>query len=158
MKAKTDPRHNSRKLALSSIFCWLFNDTETEACALLSKEHLDSEDYYAIHELIDNEQAKEYSSKDFKDEFIKDLKNDLKTLKEIQHMWKDINYDPKLEEFERRLSKDPILKKNKVIVFTESMETAEYLEKELSPSLKSRVRAFSSHSDEALRREIIPIG
>ncbi|NMB70356.1 transcription antitermination factor NusB [candidate division WWE3 bacterium] len=44
MKAKTDPRHNSRKLALSSIFCWLFNDTETEACALLSKEHLDSEE------------------------------------------------------------------------------------------------------------------
>lgn len=44
MKAKTDPRHNSRKLALSSIFCWLFNDTETEACALLSKEHLESEE------------------------------------------------------------------------------------------------------------------
>ena len=118
-------------------------------------EHLDSEDYNAIQELIDNEMAKEYSSKDFKDNFISDLKNDLKTLKEIQLMWKDINYDPKLEEFERRLSKDPILKKNKVIVFTESRETAEYLEKELTPSLKSRVRAFSSHSDEALRREII---
>lgn len=42
MKQKTDPRHNSRKLALSSIFCWLFNDTETEACEILSKELMES--------------------------------------------------------------------------------------------------------------------
>src|SRR3989344_3626671 len=118
-------------------------------------EHLDSEDYESIQQLIDNEKAKEYISTDFSDEFITDLKNDLETLKEIQLIWKDINYDPKLEEFERRLSKDPILKKSKIIVFTESMETAEYLEEKLSPTLKERVRAFSSHSDDSLRREII---
>jgi len=118
-------------------------------------EHLDSEDYESIQRLIDDEKAKEYVSKDFKDDFIADLKDDLKTLGEIQHMWKDINYDPKLEEFERRLSKDPILKKNKIIVFTESRETAEYLEEKLTPTLKNKVRAFSSHSDDSLRREII---
>lgn len=44
MKVKADPRHNSRRLALSSIFCWLFNDTEAEACALISKEHLEESD------------------------------------------------------------------------------------------------------------------
>lgn len=118
-------------------------------------EHLDSGDYESIQRLIDDEKAKEYVSKDFNDEFIGDLKSDLKTLKEIQGMWKDINYDPKLEEFERRLSKDPILKKNKIIVFTESRETAEYLEEKLTPTLKNKVKAFSSHSDDSLRREII---
>ncbi len=118
-------------------------------------EHLDNEDFESIQELIDNEKAKEYVSGDFNEEFIKELKSDLKTLNKIQNMWKDINYDPKLEEFERRLSKDPILKKNKIIVFTESRETAEYLEESLSQSLKSKVRAFSSHSDDSLRREII---
>ena len=117
--------------------------------------YLDSEDFESIQGLIDSEKAKEYVSGDFSNKFIEDLNSDLKTLKEIQIMWKDINYDPKLEEFERRLSKDPILKKSKVIVFTESRETAEYLEKELSSSLKSRVRAFSSHSDDSLRKEII---
>ncbi len=120
-------------------------------------EHLDSEDYDSIQELIDNEKAKEYNSEDFMKAFIEDLKNDLKTLREIQIMWKDIDYDPKLDEFKRKLANDSILKNNKIVVFTESMETAEYLEEKLNllPSLKNTVKAFSSHSDDALRKEII---
>jgi len=118
-------------------------------------DHLDNEDFDAIQELVDNEKAKEYVSSDFNKDFICDLKSDFETLKKIQILWKDINYDPKLEEFERRLSKDPILKKSKVIVFTESRETAEYLEEKLSSTLKDKVRAFSSHSENAIRKEII---
>ncbi len=118
-------------------------------------EHLDNGDFDSIQELVDNEKAKEYVSGDFNKDFISDLKSDLETLKEIQLLWKDINYDPKLEEFERRLSKDKILQKSKIIVFTESRETAEYLEEKLSSTLKNKVRAFSSHSDDATRKEII---
>jgi len=118
-------------------------------------EYLESEDFDSIQSLIDEEKAKEYVASDFTGDFIIHLKEDLKTLNEIQHMWKDINYDPKLEEFERVLSKDPVLKKSKVIVFTESRETAEYLEDSLSKSFNDRVKSFSSHSDEELRAEII---
>ena len=117
-------------------------------------ECIESEDDISLQQLIDSEKAKDYNAGDFTTDFIKDLKDDLETLREIQSLWKDVNYDPKLEEFERRLSTDEILKKNKVIVFTESKETAEYLEDKLKSSLKN-IRAFSSASEEALRKEIM---
>lgn len=41
MKSLSDPRHTSRKLALSSIFCWLFNETDREEAVLLSEDLLE---------------------------------------------------------------------------------------------------------------------
>ena len=43
MKTKADPRHTSRKVALASIFCWLFNEPNTEESMLLSKEVLETD-------------------------------------------------------------------------------------------------------------------
>lgn len=43
MKSKVDPRHNARKLALTSIFCWLFSEPDTQQCLELSQEILESE-------------------------------------------------------------------------------------------------------------------
>lgn len=40
MKVKSDPRHYARKLALSSIFCWLFSEQDQESCTLLAKEQM----------------------------------------------------------------------------------------------------------------------
>ncbi len=42
MKSKSDPRHNARKLALTSIFSWLFSEPDTEKCLELSKTLLES--------------------------------------------------------------------------------------------------------------------
>lgn len=43
MKSKSDPRHNARKLALTSIFSWLFSEPDTEKCLELSKNLLESD-------------------------------------------------------------------------------------------------------------------
>lgn len=43
MKSDTDPRHTSRKLALSSIFSWQFAEPNIEECVATSKEILESE-------------------------------------------------------------------------------------------------------------------
>jgi N utilization substance protein B len=43
MKNKTDPRHSARKLALSSIFCWLFSETNDDECLVLSQDLLNEE-------------------------------------------------------------------------------------------------------------------
>lgn len=51
MKSKSDPRHNARKLALSSIFSWLFSEPNRDECINLSKDLLDSPD-------VDSELAK----------------------------------------------------------------------------------------------------
>lgn len=41
MKSNTDPRHNARKIALTTLFCWMFNEPETDECIVLSKELLE---------------------------------------------------------------------------------------------------------------------
>lgn len=41
MKTKSDPRHTSRRIALTSLFCWLFNEPDTEESMLLSKDVLE---------------------------------------------------------------------------------------------------------------------
>ena len=43
MKTSTDPRHTSRKLALSTIFSWLFTEPDTDLSINISKEILESE-------------------------------------------------------------------------------------------------------------------
>jgi hypothetical protein len=49
-------------------------------------EHLESGDIEAIDNLINNEKAEKFSSKEFDDNFISDLNNDFETLKKIQLM------------------------------------------------------------------------
>jgi N utilization substance protein B len=40
MKVKADPRHCARKLALTSIFSWLFSEPDISQCLEVSKEHI----------------------------------------------------------------------------------------------------------------------
>lgn len=117
-------------------------------------EFLESDDEGAIQQLIEEEKVYQYSSSNFTPEFINDLKNDLETLKEIQEMWRDVDKDPKLDRFIEILSKDKILK-NKLIVFTESKETATYLEDKLNPKFDNKVLSFSSISGEAIRSKVL---
>ncbi len=124
-------------------------------------ECIDSEDETQLQYLLDNEKAKDYPRYDnkgkelFKKTFILELEEDLNTLRKIKDSWAGIKSDPKLEEFVRRLKKDEILKQNKLIIFTESKETAEYLEASLTKAGIKKVKSFSSVSDNSLRREII---
>ena len=118
-------------------------------------EFSDNDDDEAIERLLEKDKAKKYPSTDFTHDFIQDLKHDLEILKEIQELWRCVDKDPKLDEFIQRLTSDKKLKQNKILVFTESKETANYLEKKLKPLLKNEVLAFSSESGEATRRTII---
>ncbi len=118
-------------------------------------ELLESDDEASIQQLIDDEKAYKYPSDSFNPDFIKDLESDLGILKEIQGLWQDVNMDPKLDKFIEILSKDNILKQNKLIVFTESKETAAYLETKLNPKFDNKVISFSSISGEATRTKII---
>jgi len=43
MKSNTDPRHNARKIALTTLFCWMFNEPELNSCITMSKELLEEE-------------------------------------------------------------------------------------------------------------------
>lgn len=55
MKSKADPRHAARKLALTSIFCWLFSEAEDDSNIKLSTELLEEEnpDLELMHHIVD---------------------------------------------------------------------------------------------------------
>lgn len=117
-------------------------------------ELLEEGDDEAIQRLIDEEKAELYKSDDFKPIFGKDLKNDLDILKRIKSMWEAINRDPKLETLIKNLNENEILKNSKVIIFTESKETAEYLTKNLNNG-KEIALLFHGNSPEIVKDKVI---
>jgi superfamily II DNA/RNA helicase len=118
-------------------------------------ELLENDDDEAVQRMIDEGKAEKYPTKDFKDDFIKDLKNDLNILKEVRALWQEVKRDPKLLKFLNDLSKNKILKENKLIVFTESKETAEYLAKNINNKFPDTALLFSGGSGEATRDKVI---
>ena len=133
-----------------------------EGHVYISKEYankifdwLESEDDEIIQKLIESDKVKKYSSDDFDESLKVDLEEDLKTLKEIQSLWVGINRDPKLNKLIQEISSHPILKQNKLIVFTESKETADYLGKELNKQLINEVLVFTGASSQNVRNTIV---
>jgi N utilization substance protein B len=53
MKELADPRHTSRKIALATIFCWLFDEPNIEESILLSKDTLETAEDYD-HALVES--------------------------------------------------------------------------------------------------------
>ncbi len=128
----------------------------------ISKKHiqkifdlLETDDQEGIDRLLEADKAERLDAKDFNPDFIRDLENDLKTLRHIEERWKGIKRDPKWESFRDLLRQDPRLKKGKPILFTESKETAEYLAKQIADELEPDVLLFTGSSDESVRKEVI---
>lgn len=117
-------------------------------------EYLENDDDAAIQRLVDEGKAERYASKDFTDKFLDDLVNDQATLTLIQSLWKKINRDPKLETFLKTFSNGQF-KDNKLIVFTESKETAEYLAENINKKQADTALCFTGGSGEATRDKVI---
>ena len=117
-------------------------------------EFLENEDDAAIQKLIDEEKAERHDAKGFKPEFEDDLNNDLEVLKEVKAMWDKVTRDPKLIALEERLNTSDRLKNSRLIIFTESKETAEYLGAKLKDSGKS-VIVYTGSSSSAVREKVI---
>ncbi|MEM5558837.1 helicase-related protein [Aliarcobacter cryaerophilus] len=89
----------------------------------------DEDDFLTkVDYFLENEKMKAFESKDFKDEYLEQLKTDLKILQELVKLWENIDSDPKLDKFKSILE---LHKTDKVVVFTESKQTALYLEEQL---------------------------
>ncbi|MBF0104548.1 MAG: helicase [Deltaproteobacteria bacterium] len=118
-------------------------------------EFLDDDNAEAVQQLIEEDKAERLAAKDFKDEFLADLKQDLTVLKEIATLWQRIRRDPKWEHFKSEIKKDPVLRDNKLVIFTESKETASYLSAALEKDLSEKVVLFTGDSNPRYREIII---
>jgi len=118
-------------------------------------ELLENEDDEKVEELINLGKAEKYSSKDFDEIFRINLENDKKTLYEIKSLWQNIKRDPKLDKFLNEIATNNILKKNKLVIFTESKETAQYLTSNINDKFGNIALCFSGSSHEDIRDKVI---
>jgi len=105
---------------------------------------LERDDEDELLRLVEEDKVTKYVSRDFAPSFRDHLLFDLELLREIQELWQNITDDPKLNQFVEELRHHTLLKKKKVIIFTESSETAEYLYRNLEGEFPEKVLAFSS--------------
>jgi len=106
-----------------------------------SEENELGDDYLEDFEVLSREDYKV-------DEIINETYSDLETivdfLEEVSRL--DPSHDDKLKALVKLLTKDPVLKKNKVIIFSEFMSTARYLRKQLVAAGISGVSEIDSDS------------
>lgn len=128
----------------------------------LSKKHihkifelLENDDDAAVQRLIDEGKAEKLSSGEFTEAFLFDLKSDLGILRQIKNLWTKIDRDPKLLELLEQLSHNNLLRENKLILFTESKETADYLAENINRAHPDQALCFSGGSGEATRDVVI---
>lgn len=116
---------------------------------LLDDGDLDKLLYY-----VEQNDVMEFNTTDFEPRFLRELERDLSSLKSLKDMWDLIKSDPKLDEFKNNLKYDKNMKGKKIIVFTESKETAQYLHDSLEEIYGDRVVYYSGQSSQSLKVEI----
>ena len=105
---------------------------------------LDNHDVEALEAFVEEEKARKYQSRDFRKDFLTDLRHDLETLRQVEALWKTVNHDPKLQTFIGSLCNDGQLKGSQLVIFTESRETGDYLFEKLNTHFPGEVCFFSS--------------
>ena len=87
---------------------------------------------------------------DFEYDFLPGLKNDFELLKMLNKDWSDIDNDPKLDVFidylKNSLMSKKINKTGKLVVFSESKETTDYLYRNLSKITNEKILVVDSKS------------
>lgn len=118
-------------------------------------EALDNDDEETIMRLVEEGRARKYEAKRFDRVFRQNLEQDLGILTEIKKLWEGVRADPKIDKFKTILKNDNMLKDNKLIIFTESKETGDYLDKNLRQLFGDKVLSYSSKSSAVDRDKIV---
>lgn len=114
-------------------------------------ELVNNEDFEKLEQAAINEDAFKFKAEDFDKSFINDLEKDLSLLQNLKDIWNKIKIDDKLEYFINELKVNKNLKNDKIIIFTESKETAEYLTRSIQDRLNEKVILFSGSMPDSIR-------
>ena len=101
-----------------------------------------------------NDDIQSFSSSEFKDEFARGIKKDHEILESLLDAWNKVDYDPKLDTLVEKIETDFFdeekNEKGKLVLFSESKETTEYLERELKEHGYNRILSVSSDNQRDL--------
>lgn len=103
---------------------------------------------------IENPRNNIFKADDFDPEFIDALKKDHKLLQELVKEWQQVKQDPKIDAFfealQNELMNNDINPSGKLIIFTESSDTANYLQEKIENKLNTNVLNISSDNRKRL--------
>lgn len=115
---------------------------------------LDSGEDEKLMRLVEDDLVQYYPLTAFSDKFLPTIKRDLLILRELESEWSDIIDDPKKDQFLYELQTNEKLKNKKIIIFTESKETAEYIGLYLENYYPDSVLVYSGQGSRSVRQEI----
>lgn len=108
-------------------------------------DYLESENEDELIEALENDsKAKIYEANQFNNDFIDKLEFDLSILKWMKDSWSKIDKDFKKDAFIQALKTDKFLNDNKILIFSESMETGLDLYNSLYEDFGNSVLFYSS--------------
>ncbi|MGI8556572.1 MAG: C-terminal helicase domain-containing protein, partial [Pyrinomonadaceae bacterium] len=91
-----------------------------------------------------------FTNEDFEPDFLENLRKDEKLLRELCKEWSRIEQDPKLDSFFRTIDEElfrsDINPTGQLVVFTESKDTADYLQSKVEERLNTKVLNISSEN------------
>ncbi|MEO0019159.1 MAG: helicase-related protein [candidate division WOR-3 bacterium] len=139
----------------------LFIQAFDQGNVYVSKKHfskvfelLEQDDIEGIERLIEEGRVERYPADSFSPNFRQDLASDLQILEDIAQTWAGIERDPKWLAFNELLDSDPVLQNSKLIIFTESKETADYLSNKLGEKYPGKVLKFYGSAGAALKAKV----
>ncbi|MEO8574911.1 MAG: helicase-related protein, partial [Pyrinomonadaceae bacterium] len=95
-----------------------------------------------------NTRNRVFESDDFEPDFLNGLRKDSIELHDLVNKWNDVDVDPKLETFFASLSTDFLHSTRnptgKLVIFTESKDTADYLHEKLERHLETKILNISA--------------
>ncbi|MCW5962237.1 MAG: hypothetical protein KIS76_18900 [Pyrinomonadaceae bacterium] len=99
-----------------------------------------------------------FEKEDFEPDFLDLLKKDEVLLRELCDKWKSVNQDPKLEaffkSFDEEFFKHDINPTEKLVIFTESKDTANYLSEQIESKTDTKVLNVSADNRNRLFNQI----
>lgn len=120
-------------------------------------DYLESENEYELIEALENDsKAKIYEANQFNNDFIDKLEFDLSILKWMKDSWSKIDKDFKKDAFIQALKTDKYLKDNKILIFSESMETGLDLYNSLYEDFGNSVLFYSSRECKYDNKSVSP--
>jgi len=121
---------------------------------LMNKDWTEEEiEEYILDLSSSNPRNQIFTPTDFKEGFVESLQQDLQSLTELCAAWEEIKEDPKWDLFLQLLQTELMRKDlnptGKLVIFTESKETAKYLTTKLTENNFTKVLSISSENRKA---------
>lgn len=108
---------------------------------------------------LENEKNNVFRAADFEKDYIEGLRKDHEHLQELLNAWNLVDQDPKLDTFFKALQDELLDPKinptGKLVVFTESADTANYLAEKIEQFLNTKVLNVSSDNRSKLFEKIL---